>query len=191
MVLLAAKIVDDLQVTVPIKIVDKLNSEVSPLFELGTISHGPGRLRINRINKFQNEDFICSIDAEEMLTDPERYPLTRFLRRETNFSLNAVQKSAFMSVNSSLGWLGLASSPFCAFYEIYLQQFIPAATVSVLILQSNALSTLNKLGTCVSYPLPINGSFTVTIVVFTDSVRLTDHGSLSFVSGFLLGPLKN
>lgn len=190
LMLLVAKIVDDILVTGVTNEVDKFLAGFDARFELGTVAHGPGSLRFYGMNIVQNEDMTCSIDANDKLSALEPYPITRLRRRQTEEPLNSVEKSAFMSLNSSLGWLGLAASPFCAFYASHLQQKLPKATVSVLTLQANALRTLKKLQTFICYPRPVGGSHSVTIAIFADAGRLTDHGQLSYISGLLLGPLQ-
>jgi len=96
-----------------------------------------------------------------------------------------------MSINSSLGWLGIAASPFCAFYASYLQQKLPNACVSSLVSQVNALRLLKKLGSRIFFPRPEDGKKeSVSIAVFADAGRTLDHGQLSIVAGLLIGPLS-
>lgn len=104
------------------------------------------------MNKVHNEDLSCGINVDGKLSALETYPITRLRRREYELQLSAMEKSAFMSLTSLIGWLGIAASPFFAFYSSYLQQKLPAATVSVLSVQSNSLTILKKLVTNIHYP---------------------------------------
>ena len=189
LVLLAAKIVDDILITGVYKHVKAFLHGFNSKFALGTVVSGPGNLRFYGLNIVQDEDMSCSINAEDKLLALEQCPITRLRRQEHDSELNAVERSAFMSLNSSIGWLGIAASPFCAFYASHLQQKLPDARVSVLSLQANGLKVLKKLGTSISFPKPMKGPHAVSIAVFADAGRLEDHGQLAFVSGLLIGPL--
>lgn len=189
LVLLAAKIVDDILVTGDTDMVDKFITGFNSKFKFGTVVHGPGNLRFFGLNLVQNEDYTCEINADDKLHALEPYPLTRLRRREIDAELNAVEKSAFMSLNASIGWLGISASPFCSFYSSFLQQMMPSAKVPVLAAQANAIKILKNLGSNITFPKPSKGPHTVTIAVFADAGRLTDHGQLCFVSGLLFGPL--
>ena len=39
---------------------------------------------------------------------------------------NDIEEISFRSVNSSTGWLGIATPPFCAFYASHLQKKYPS-----------------------------------------------------------------
>lgn len=95
-----------------------------------------------------------------------------------------------MFVNSSVGWLGISASPFCSFYSSYLQQKLPSAKVSTLIPQSNAMRTLKKLSTVIFYPRPSHGQHKVSVVLFPDASRFTDHGQFALIAGILIGRLQ-
>ena len=112
-------------------------------------------------------------------------------KRKINEKLNDFEISSFRSINSSLGWLEIAASPFCAFYSSYLQQKQPNATIETLQTQSRYLKVVQKLRTQIYYPRPsISKNVTVTLVIFSDAARANDYGQLSFIAGVLLGPLK-
>lgn len=94
-----------------------------------------------------------------------------------------------MSVNSSIGWLGFAASPLCAFHASHLQQKMAHLTVDAIRSQTNYLKLLKQFGSLIRYPAPIaNTSATASILVFSDAGRLTDHGQLSYFAGLLIGP---
>ena len=187
--LLVAKIVDDLLVTGLPEVVRAFLQKFNMRYKLGTVAHGPGRLRFYGMNIVQEDDFSSYIDADDKLASLETFPLTRLRRREVDSPLTTVEKASFMSLNSSLGWLGIAASPFCAFYASFLQQKLPNATVAALVSQANGLKLLKNLGTRISFPRPSSGTKQVSIVVFADAGRQSDYGQLSYIAGILVSPL--
>lgn len=107
-------------------------TEFDQTFRFGTVAHGPGKIRFFGMNIIQNEYFTCEINAGDKLEVLAPYPLNRLRRREIDSRLTAIEKLAFLSSNSSLGWLGIAASPFWAFYSSYLPRKLPGANVSVI-----------------------------------------------------------
>lgn len=190
-VLVVIKIVDDLLMTGEDASVNDFIERFNKKFELGTVVRGPGSFKFYGISMSQDEDLSSSVNADEKLNLIDSFPLSRVRRRQCNSSLTSVEMSAFMSVNSSIGWLGIAASPFCAFYASHLQQKMPKATVEAIMSQIRYLRLLKQLGTCIVFPSPPRrGSFTVSVLVFSDAGRTVDHGQLSYVAGLLLGPMS-
>ena len=105
--------------------------------------------------------------------------------------INEIELKAFASINASIGWLGVTASPFCAQVSSYLQQLAPNATVKELILQANMLRKLKKIGTVASYKRPgAVDEQNISVVVFSDAGRTSDHGQLCYIAGVLFGGLK-
>lgn len=191
LVLIIAKIVDDMLATGELSYVKSFISKFDSQFSLGTVNYGPGLLRFYGLNIRQHADFHCTIDGDEKLEALEPVPITRSRRREIDQPLNDIERSAFMSINASINWLGITASPICAFYSSHLQQRTPINNVGNLLLQSAVLRKLQKIGTQTCYPMPpSNKPVTVSAVVFADAGKCDDHGQLSFIGGILLGPLK-
>lgn len=53
--------------------------------------------------------------------------------------IHSIENGAFVSINSSLGWIGIVMSPLCSFYSSYIQQKSPDIKVSHIIEQTNIL----------------------------------------------------
>jgi len=103
-----------------------------------------------------------------------------------------MEKSAFASSNSSLGWIGTAASPLCSFYSSYLQQKAPGTKVCHLVEQINTIRKLKKLGTTISYPRPVdNQDYEMSILVFSDASRTEESGQLGILTGLLVGKMQN
>lgn len=94
------------------------------------------------------------IHADNKSNALECFILSSVRRRQCDSPMSVVEKFSFMSVNSSIGWLGVAASPLCAFYESHLQQRMSYHTVNALRSQSNYLLLLKKLGILIRYPAP-------------------------------------
>lgn len=118
---------------------------------LGERTLGPGRLGFFGHNIVQHEDFSCSIDGYGKLNALEPYPLSRLRRRQCEEKMNAIEENAFISINASIGWLGMTSSVLCAFYSIDL---LNPPKVSALMSQVSALNLLKRFGTLTTYVRP-------------------------------------
>ena len=103
LVLVVAKIVDDLKaagIGQSAKVfVDAFDSR----FNLGTVNHGPGKLRFFGINTTQDEDYTIATDANDKLRAVMECPISRQRRKEPELEENAIEKGTFASINSSLG----------------------------------------------------------------------------------------
>ena len=116
-------------------IVDKIKMR----YELGTVVYGPGSFLFFGLQVYQETNYSITIQADEKISSLECYPIFRERRRESSIPLNEIEKSSFRSVNSSIGWLGIAASPFCEFFASHLQQKVPHTTVRDLISQINSV----------------------------------------------------
>lgn len=188
---IVAKIIDDMILAGVEEHANNFIKKFNSRFKLGKIIHGPGRLRFYGLNAIQHEEYSCSIDGDDKLNVLEPYLLSRVRRKQTESRLTMVERSAFMSLNSSLGWLGISASPFCSFCSSYLQQKLTDGLVSALISQTNALRSLKRLGTSIHFPRQSSSQhFTLSAVVFADAGRHVDYGQASIIAGPLLEMLK-
>lgn len=186
-----AKIVDDFLICGQTKVVDDVIRSIGQIFTLGTIIHGPGLLRYFGLNIVQHDDMTITIDGDDKLNGIYTAPITRTRRRDTTDMLNPAEKRVFASINSSVGWLGITASPFCATFSSLFQQEAPSAAISTLCNQGARLSKLQKLGTATHYPRPgDNLTHAVSIVVFCDAGRTSDAGQLCHIGGLLLDDLR-
>ena len=106
-VLLVAKIVDDILMTGEKDDIDRFEHDFNATFKLGTGSSGPGSLRFFGLNIIQDSDTLSTIDGNDKLNALEPHALTRNRHRDQDDKLNDLERSSFMSLNSSLGWLGI------------------------------------------------------------------------------------
>lgn len=70
----------------------------------------------------QTENYTTQTDADDKLRNLDEYTISQIRRKDFESLLYAPEKSYFASTNSSLGWIGTASLPFCSFYASHLQQ---------------------------------------------------------------------
>lgn len=146
--LLVAKIVEHLAVTGEERCCSKFISDFNTPFKLGAIANVPGRLRFYGLDIIQHEDMMSLIDGDNEINAIKAFPSNRIRRKQSKDALSAIERPSFMSVNSSIGWLGIFAYPFCAFYSLFATK-LPNANVFPLILQSHALRTLKNLGTVI------------------------------------------
>lgn len=190
LILLLGKIVDDLIITGIEPEVNRFVKMFNSKFKLGSVMSGPGSLRFYGLNIHQSNDMSSVIDGNEKLQALQPVPLTRTRRKASTDKLNDIEKTSYMSIASSINWLGMTASLHCAYYSSLLQQRIPDNTVSNLQLQQSVLRKLQKIGTTTAYPRPpLNTDLEPSIVVFADAGRHESHGQLCYISGLLLGPL--
>lgn len=131
----------------------------------------------------QNEHFSCHNNDYITFTAMEPYNITRIRIRELDSLLTGIEKSDFMPLKYPLRWLGIAASPFGAFYSSDLLQLLPNAKVAVLSSQIPALKVLKKLSTTIHFPVPIKVHTAVNVSIFSDVERITEHGQLSYIPG--------
>lgn len=105
--------------------------------------------------------------------------------------MTTIELKSFRSLNSSIRWLGIAASSFCALVASLLQQQGRLPTVKDLFTQLNVLKGLKQRFTCVTYTRPDKAKdCRPSLLVFVDASRTTDHEELGYVAGLLLGYLE-
>lgn len=144
--LAAVKIVDDVLFAGDIDVIRDAIAQIKKQYELGTVVYGPGSFYFFGLMISQESDYTIKIHADEKIDDNSCYPISRQRWKEENDASNAVEADSFRSMNSSIGWLGIAASPFSSFCASYLQQKVPSTNVSDLIAQISSLRLLQKLG---------------------------------------------
>ena len=75
-------------------------------------------MRFFGLNITQHDDFTSTIDGDQKLQAIEPYPLSRVRCRQCDEVMNAIERSSFMSINASIGWLGItAFSSLCISFQ--------------------------------------------------------------------------
>lgn len=142
------------------------------------------------ISIIQSDDFSSSINSDDKLNVLKGLPISRFRRRQHISSLTSIEKSSFISVDSSLAWLGISTSPLYAFKAIHLQQQLPTAIVRILCSQINCLLSLKSFRSTISFPpAHDSGEFTLSIAVCSNDGLVDSHRQLSYLSGIIIEPL--
>lgn len=151
--------------------------EFGEKFKLGIVSHGPENFHSYGLRIEQYEDFSYFIDADDKLLSLEAYSTPRVRRRQLDEEIDALKRSAFMSLNPSIFWLGIAVSLLYASYSSHLQQKLPQCHVSALFAKVNSLKLLKRLGNLSQYSFPdVNAN--VNIVAFADASHSQEAGQL-------------
>ena len=191
LILLAAKVVDDILLSGPKDEKKKFIENLKNYFKVGTIVHGPGNLLFYGLNVFQNENYNIQISSDEKLDSIAAYQLSRLRRKEIDHKLNVIELKAFNSVNGSIGAIGMTVSPYASFVASHLQQVSNGAKISDLIKQNNLLKTVKKFGSTSSFTKPNSkGDFEISVTFFADAGRPNTSGQLGFIGGIMIGNLK-
>lgn len=160
-------------------------------FTLGTISQGPGRLRLYSINNVQQDDYTCRFDGDGKLAALAAYPLTLVRRQQVEESMNQIENHHFMSIDSSIGWHGITALPLCAFYASHLQQNLKESKVSALITQASKLTLALHYGTLTSFIRPACGSKAqLSLVLIADARHFESVSQLPFMIGIISGTIQ-
>lgn len=152
--MLLAKIVDDIILTGEEGITAKFIDDFNRVFELGSVVSGPGEMRFFGTNLLQKDDMSVEIDVDDKLSNVFEYSFLRQRRKQMEEQVNDLEKKSFMSVNSTLGWIGSACSPLCSYYSSYIQQKLPDIRVRHVVEQKNILRKLQKQGSTIYYARP-------------------------------------
>lgn len=130
------------------------------------------------------------IDGDDKLSAFDPAPLSHIRRKAVDAKLNEVGKSAFSSLNSSIGWLDTTVSTFCATEASRLEQCLPGVQVSDMIKQKASLQELKKLGSSTTYANPTDDkAYSLSVLIFAGTGRPNDSAQLSIICGLLIGVL--
>lgn len=187
-VVLLAKVVDDIILAGKVDTVDNVIAAINQKFPLGTIAHGPGLLRFFGLNIRQNEDHSINVDCDDKLSAIAPYPLPLARRKAPDEPLNSIEARAFASINAALGWIGITCSLFCSEMSSRLQQSAPKATTRMISTQATQLRALQRLGTTSTYVPPSRSvDHQLSILSFSDAGRECDNAQLAHLTGLLIG----
>lgn len=95
-----------------------------------------------------------SIDKDSKMQSYAELLISRTPRKELECRPNSIKAAAFRSLSDSIGWLGIAETPFCPLVPTYLQQIGPAALIKDLVLHTNMLRGLKKRRTSTEFNKP-------------------------------------
>lgn len=184
---LGVKIVDDVLFAAVPDVLRRVVGDVSSRYKVGTIVCSRGTFLFNGLSVTQDVDSTITVSADDKMLNLKPLPIDRLRRKKTEEEANAVEKSAYRSSTGSIGWIGVAASPFCAYASSTLQKKVPQLKVKHLVDQVNHIKFLQKLGTTISYRRPVEkGDFELSIVVFSDANRQDSSGQLCFVAGLVI-----
>lgn len=156
-------------------------------FLIRIVTKGPGPLRYFGLNIFQSDDYSISVDTDNKLDSLNSLPMSSISHQQLVISFIKIESEAFASLNSSVGWLCITSSPLCAEFSSLLQQLAPMATVKTFRAQTAELKALPLLGSKGYLPrLHDHSDHNLIILVFSDSGCQWNRGKLCYIAGFLV-----
>lgn len=190
LVLVVAKIVDDILITGLPQYKEKFTKMISKVYELGTITHFPGSFPFFGLTITQNDDFQIELDAEDKLQNISESMVSRVRRKQAMDKLTSVELHRFNSVNGTVGFLGMTVSPLASFVASYLQQKRNCATVHHISEQNYLIRQLQRFGSTSQFHRPLSGTFELSVLVFSDAGRPSEYGQLGNVCCLFFGALQ-
>lgn len=121
----------------------------------------------NGLSIKQDEYYSISVDSDDKLRALEPYPIDRIKRKQMDELTNAIETSAFCSINGSIDWIVVAASPFCALVSSYLQQKLSGLKVRTIFEQINRVSFLKKMGTTIKYRRPTDEKSVSSVLLYS------------------------
>ena len=191
LILALIKVVDGMFITGPPHEKRKFIEKLSSIYELGTITHLPGKCFFYGLHVTQHEDFSIAVSCDDKLNGIVPHVLSNFRRKQADEKMNDIEMNRFNSINGSIGYIGVHACPIACFVSSYLQQRKVTPTVSNISVQESLLRNLKRAGTVTRYVSPKSSkTHNLSVPVFSDAVKPNTHGQLGFVSGILFGKLE-
>lgn len=110
--ILAITVVDDFLLAGGPAAIHRLVTDISAKYTIGTIVYSPVSFFFNGVQVRQNTDYSICVDADEKLEVVQPMLINLMRCKEPDMDVEAVELSAYRSVNGSLGWIIVSGSPF-------------------------------------------------------------------------------
>lgn len=189
-VLVVAKCFDDIKVAGENDNAKLFVEKFNESFKFGSISCDLGAIHFFGISTVKNEALTTCTDDDYKLGALTEYALSRQRRKEPDEPLNELERSIFASTNSIPGCIGTAASPHCAFYASHLHPRAPHTHKCDLIEQRNIVRKLQKFGTAIGYPRPIDdASSELSGLTFAHASKSETYDELGVLAGLIAGDL--
>lgn len=133
--------------------------------------------------------FRISVHADDKIEQLQGYLKARYRRKQCSDLLSDTEMASLRSLCSSIGWIGVADSPFCAIYASHLQQKVLVCRVSDLTWQLNAIGHLQRLESTIQFVRLTEKKSTLGCR-FSDACREENYGQLEASGDVLIGGLK-
>lgn len=155
------------------------------------VVHGPSKLRYYCINIIQEDDYTVSIHADDIIQSIKSYPISRIRHKQCDEKMNELEFKSFLSINASVGWLGITESPLRSFCYSYLKQKMGVCRVSAISSQISALRILKKYGISTKHIQNNIGTvINITLIVFSDGNHTKDASRLFYIVGLVIDTVK-
>lgn len=108
---LAVKLVDDVIFGGSEDVRAELVEKMKGYFDIGTISHTPGKMFFLWALITQYDDGTIKLSADENVSELVPNPISSILRKESDSPVTSIKLTNYRSVNGMLSWLGMLISP--------------------------------------------------------------------------------
>ena len=189
---MTVKVVDNILFLVRSHLIQKFVNEVKENYDLGIVIYRPVLFLFSGLTVIQSDDYTFQVHADDKISASEPYQLDRNRRKKIDEPANAVEFSAFRSVNGVIGWIGATALPFCSFSSSYLQQCLPYVKVRDIITQVNVLRDIKRFGSVIQCKRNLDSkAYQLSILIFADANRGKETVQLGFVAGLMIGDLES
>ena len=93
LLLIAAKVVDDILIAAPLPITKRLVEHIRSQFKLGTIVYGATCFDFYSIKIDQESDMSVTVSSENRLHEMKEFTIDRTRRKQSSESLNEIEKA--------------------------------------------------------------------------------------------------
>lgn len=181
-ILIIAKVVDDLLIAGADADINSFHAEIDAKFKVGRVVRA-SRMMFNRLNIEQHADKSVSVDMEEFMDTIRPIDITRARRKQQEDKCTELEKKSFLALTGSLNFLGHGVLPQAAFVASHLQQLIGRLTVAHLVTANKALMEVKSLSPKILFRTP-SLLASPTYLAFSDASQgKSSYGQTGFISG--------
>lgn len=147
------KIVDDLLFSGDLSTTDPSILAISARVELGTKVHGLSHLHYFYLKIYLHDNYATTVEGDEKVEGMAFITILRLFQRDLDALLTS-GSTAFASLNSTVGWLGITTSPIFASFACCMHEIAPTASVTDFLSQSTELQVIQLNGSTAYFPRP-------------------------------------
>lgn len=183
--LLVAKVVDDMLLAGPRRVIEDFHLRLSQQFKVGRFTIDQD-LVFNGLIIHQDEDFAITVNMQEFFDRIMPIDITRERRKQYDHNCTDAEITRFKSLTGSLNFLGHGALPQAAFAASHLQQAVPRLKVCDLVTANKVLQELKSLSPTFKYPAPVDVGNSVYLAFSDASTGKSSYGQTGYLSGMYL-----
>ena len=185
LILIIAKVIDDLIIAGEPEVTDQFHRDISAKFKVGRYLTDPEAI-FNRLNISTKPNGDVEISMEEYLSTIQPIDIPRDRRKQQHELCTKREMKAFLGLTGSLNFLGHGVLPQASFMASHLQQCVGRLTVAHLCTANKCLQEIKSLRPMLLYKKPTSLE-SPTYLSFSDASQgKTSYGQTGYLSGIFL-----